>query len=313
SFWISNTASTAIMLPIVLFTLSRSKLRPFGSNYAKAVVLGVAFAATIGGIGTIVGTPPNGITVANLAEEGIYVSFAEWLFYSLPFVIIFLPLTWLILTTVYRPEVKKIPLAQKSGRWTKNHKKVMAIGALTMLLWMTSVFHGVPDSTVALIPVILLYLLGLLGKEDISKIDWSVLLLFGGGLSLGTAIDASGLSGYLGGLLGGMVAGQSLFMLFLAVIVFAVVMTLSASNTATAALIVPVVIPLAMATGADIKELAIIAGIGTSLDFLVPMGTPPSAIAYSSGHIRVWDMLKAGFFVTIAGIVLLAVLATLYW
>ncbi len=313
SFWISNTASTAIMLPIVLFTLTKSKLEPLGSNYGKAVVLGVAFAATIGGIGTIVGTPPNGITVANLAEHGILVTFAEWMYYSLPFVLVFLPVCWLILMAVYKPEIKKISLAQKKGKWTKNHKKVLAIGGLTMLLWVTSFLHGIPDSTVALIPVVLLYLTELLEKDDISKIDWSVLLLFGGGLSLGAAIDSSGLSTFLGGMLGSMVAGQTLFVLFLSVIVFAVVMTLSASNTATAALIVPVVIPLAAVTGAGIKELAIIAGMGTSLDFLVPVGTPPSAIAYSSGYIRVWDMLKVGIFITIAGVVLLAVLAWLYW
>jgi sodium-dependent dicarboxylate transporter 2/3/5 len=313
SFWISNTASTAIMLPIVLFTLSKSNLRPLESNYGKAVVLGVAFAATIGGIGTIVGTPPNGITVANLAEQGIIVPFAEWLYYSMPFVILFLPVAWFILTAVYKPEVKTIALAQKRGKWTRNHEKVLAIGGLTMALWMTSIYHGIPDSVVALVPVILLYLFELLEKEDMSKIDWSVLLLFGGGLSLGAAIDSSGLSTYLGGLLGGIVAGQTVFMLFLSVIVFAVILTLSASNTATAALIVPIVIPLAAMTGTGIKELAILAGIGTSLDFLVPVGTPPSAIAYSSGYIRVWDMLKVGIFITTAGILLLAFLAWLYW
>lgn len=313
SFWISNTASTAIMLPIVLFTLTKSKLGPLDSKYGKAVVLGVAFAATIGGIGTIVGTPPNGITVANLAEHGIPVSFAEWMYYSLPFVLLFLPICWFILTTVYKPEIKRISLAQKKGKWTMEHKKILAIGGLTMALWITSFLHGIADSTIALVPVILLYLFELLEKEDISRINWSVLLLFGGGLSLGAAIDASGLSTFLGEMLGGMIAGQALFVLFLSVVVFAVIMTLSASNTATAALIVPVIIPLAAATGAGIKELAIVAGIGTSLDFLVPVGTPPSAIAYSSGYLSVWDMFKAGVFVTISGILLLVFLAWAYW
>ncbi len=313
SMWISNTASTAIMLPIVLFTLSKSKLKPFQSNYAKAVVLGVAFAATIGGIATIVGTPPNGIAVANLAEQGIDVTFIEWMYLTLPFVIVFLPIAWYILTKVYPPEIKKISMAQKGGEWTDEHKKVLAIGGITMFLWITSFLHGIPDSTVALIPLLLLYLLGLLDTRDVSKINWAVLLLFGSGLSLGAAIDSSSLSGYLGAILGGLVAGQSLFMLFLSVIVFAVIMTLSASNTATAALIVPVVIPLAAITGAGIEELAVIAAMGTSLDFLVPVGTPPSAIAYSSGFIKVSDMLKAGVFITIAGVILLAIMAWLLW
>jgi len=313
SFWISNTASTAIMLPIALYAISKSNINLKKSNTCKLIVLGVAFAATIGGIGTIVGTPPNGITVADLAEHGIDVTFIEWMYYGMPFVILFLPVAWFILTQVYKPEIKKISMQRKHGKWTAEHKKVIAIGTLTMLLWVFSFLHGVSDSVVALFAVVLLYLFGLLETKDVSKIQWAALILFGGGLSLGAAIDVSGFSTYLGDLLGGMVAGQSIFMLFLSVIVFAVLMTLSASNTATAALIIPVVIPLAALMGVDIKNLAIAAGIGTSLDFLVPVGTPPSAIAYSSGYIRVWDMIKAGAFLTVAGILMLAFLAWFYW
>jgi sodium-dependent dicarboxylate transporter 2/3/5 len=279
SFWISNTASTAIMLPIVLYAVSKSKLKGKGSNTTKVLVLGVAFAATIGGIGTIVGTPPNGITVADLAEHGIEVTFVEWMYYAMPFVILFLPVAWFILLKVYKPEIKKITMHRKKGKWTREHEGVVAIGAFTMLLWVFSFLHGISDAVVSLIAVVLLYLFRLLETDDVSKIRWSALLLFGGGLSLGAAIDSSGFSLYLGDVLGSLVSGQEPFMLFLSVIVFAVIMTLSASNTATAALIIPVVIPLAALMNVDIKELAILAGIGTSLDFLVPVGTPPSAIA----------------------------------
>ncbi|MEW6722087.1 MAG: anion permease, partial [Candidatus Micrarchaeota archaeon] len=121
------------------------------------------------------------------------------------------------------------------------------------------------------------------------------------------------LGAVLGGGLGAAAAGQSLPVIYLAVLCFVVVMTLTASNTATAALIVPIMIPLAGALGAGVKELAVLAGIGTSLDFIVPVGTPPSAIAYSSGYIRVKDMVRAGIWITLAGVLLLAGLALLYW
>jgi sodium-dependent dicarboxylate transporter 2/3/5 len=313
SFWISNTASTAIMLPIILYAITKSKIGADKPNTRKAFVLGVAFAATIGGIGTIVGTPPNGIAVANLAEQGIHVSFLEWMYYAMPFTILFLPVAWFILVNIYKPEVKKVNIPKEKEEWSAEHKKIAAIGGLTAFVWITSFMHGISDSVTAVFAVVLLYLFGLLKKGDVSKIQWSALLLFGGGLSLGAAIDSSGLSLYLSTLFAAVVAGQGYFVILAGVIVFAVLMTLTASNTATAALIVPVMIPLAGMLDIGIKELAIIAAIGTSLDFLVPVGTPPSAIAYSSGYVTVKDMMKVGVVITIAGILLLSVLAWLYW
>jgi sodium-dependent dicarboxylate transporter 2/3/5 len=313
SMWISNTASTAIMLPIALFVVTKSKLAPLRSNFAKAAILGIAFSATIGGMGTIVGSPPNGITVEDLAEKGITVTFLEWMYYGIPFVVLFLPVAWFILIRVYKPEIKKITAERKLPPWTNEHRLVLGVGVLTMLAWVTSFTHGVHSAAVAIGAVVLLYSLRLLDTDDVKKIQWPALLLFGGGLSLGVAIDTSGMGAWLGGILSGMVTGQSLFFLFLTIIAFAVVMTLSASNPATAALLVPIVIPLASMLGVDIKQLAILAGMGTSLDFLIPVGTPPSAIAYSSGHITVMDMLRVGVLLTIAGILLLTVLAWLYW
>jgi sodium-dependent dicarboxylate transporter 2/3/5 len=313
SFWISNTASTAIMLPIALIVVAHTKVKPLKSNFAKAAVLGIAFAATIGGIGTIVGSPPNAITVADLAHEGIEVTFVEWMYYGIPFVIVFLPIAWLILTTIYKPEIKKIKIEADHDKYTKKQLMIIGVTALTIVTWVSSFIHGISDSVVSVGAVILLYALSLLKTEDIAKIQWPALLLFGGGLSLGVAIDSSGLGTYLGAIFATLITGQSLFLLFLSVIVFAVILTLSASNTATAALLIPIIIPLAKTIGVGVKPLAMIAGMGTSLDFLVPVGTPPSAIAYSSGCITVWDMIRAGAFITVAGIVLLAFMAWLYW
>ncbi len=313
SMWISNTAATAIMLPIALFSVTKAGLKPLQSSYAKAVVLGIAFAATIGGIATIVGTPPNGIAVADLAKEGIEVSFLEWMYYGLPFVMIFLPIAWFILIAVYPPEIGKVALEKKGMGWTAERKLVAAIMTLTGFVWVSSFAHGIPDSAVAVAAVIALYAFGLLETGDASKIDWATLLLFGGGLSLGAAIDSSGLGAFLGGILGSLIAGQALFFVLIGVCVFAVIMTLSASNTATAALIVPIVMPLAGIVGAGVKQLAILAAVATSLDFIIPVGTPPSAIAYSSGYISVKDMARAGIWITAAGVLLLALMAWLYW
>jgi len=311
SLWISNTAATAIMLPIALVTIGR--LKKLESPYAKAMVLGIAFAATIGGIGTLVGTPPNGIVVANLAEKGIHISFLDWLGYGLPFAILFLPVCWFILVSVFPPEIKKIEFTQKAGKWGAEHKLVLAVLVLTILTWVTSFAHHVADAVVAIGAVVLLYALGLLRTDDLSKIEWSALILFGGGLALGAAIDSSGLGADIGGFLGGLLHGQGIFVVFLAVIAFAVIMTLTASNTATAAIIIPIMIPLAAMVGVGVRQLAILAGIGTSLDFIVPVGTPPSTIAYSTGYVRMGDMVKVGIPVTIAGALLLAFLAWLYW
>jgi sodium-dependent dicarboxylate transporter 2/3/5 len=313
SLWMANTAATAIMLPITLYVIKKGKLEKLKSNYAKALVLAISFASTIGGIGMIVGTPPNGITVADLAQEGVHVSFLEWSRLAFPFVVIFLPITWAILLFVFPPEVKKVVLDEGSEPYSREQKLVLAVSLLTIAAWVSISVHNVADATVAVCAVVALYALGLLETSDMSKIDWASLLMFGGGLSLGAAIDLSGLGAYLGGLLVGFVTGQATLLLYISVLAFTVILTLSASNTATAALIVPIAIPMARALGAGVKQLGVLAGIGTSLDFILPVGTPPSAISYSTGYITVWDMVKSGLIVTIAGIILLALMAWLYW
>jgi sodium-dependent dicarboxylate transporter 2/3/5 len=193
SFWISNTASAAIMLPIALIAVTHAKVKPLKSNFAKAAILGIAFGATIGGIGTIVGSPPNAITVADLAHEGIEVTFLDWMYYGIPFVIVFLPIAWLILTYIYKPEIKKIKIESDHGSWSKNQMMIMGVTALTIIAWVTSFIHGISDAVISVAAVILLYALSLLKTDDVAKIQWPALLLFGGGLSLGIAIDASGL------------------------------------------------------------------------------------------------------------------------
>jgi len=313
SMWMSNSATAAVMIPIALVVLGDNKLRPLKSSYGKAMVLGVAFAATIGGLSTIVGTTPNAMAVKFLADEGIQISFIDWMYYTIPFVIVFLPICWFVLIHVYKPEIKVLKLRKRYTRLTKNQEKVLAIFAITVFLWLTAGLHKISISLIALIPLILFYFLRMFNVEDFGKIHWDILILVGGGLCLGSAITGSGLNIFIADLMKTLIVGNPLLLMFFIVSIFSIIMTIVSSNTGTAAFILPVIIPLAASLGIDIRILVILAGISVSLDFLVPVGTPPNAIAYSSGYIHIKDMIKIGIILALLGAFLLSCFAFLYW
>lgn len=313
SFWMSNTASTAVILPIALLILAKNGLKPLKSNFGKSLILGVAFAATIGGIGTLVGSTPNPIAVKFLADQGIAVSFLDWMFYGMPIVVIMLPVAWFVLTRMFKPEIGALKTDIKQMSLTKKQKMVLGVFAVTVMLWLTSNIHGVSASVVSMVPIILLYLFGLLETEDISKISWASLLLFGGGLALGTAIGLSGLDMRMAEMLTQGVIGQPLFLVFLTIVIFGIALTVVASNTAAAAISVPIILPVAAILGIDLRVLAILIAIAVSLDFIVPVGTPPSTIAYSSGYISIKDMAKSGVIIAAIGSIVLSVVALFFW
>jgi sodium-dependent dicarboxylate transporter 2/3/5 len=312
SMWMSNTATTAIMIPIALVILKKNNLPPLKSNFGRATVLGIAYAANIGGIGTLVGTTPNMIAVKFLADHGVHLNFVDWMVLAIPLVIILLPIAWFALSRMYKSELEKIKVEKFKLTLGGTQKKVLGIFALTVLLWLSTPLHGVASSTIALVPIIMLYALSLLESQDIKTIDWPTLLLVGAGLSLGSAIEFTHLDAVGAHFLQNLVANQPLFLILLAVALFSIILTAFASNTGTAAIVVPVMIPLALFLNVDIKLLAVAAAMATSLDFLLPVGTPPNAIAYSSGYIKVRDMIKAGFFIAILASVILSLLA-LFW
>jgi sodium-dependent dicarboxylate transporter 2/3/5 len=194
SMWMSNSATSAVMIPIVLVVLKDSGLKRFKSSYAKAAVLGVAFAATIGGLGTIVGTTPNAMSVKFLADESISISFLDWMYHSIPFTILFLFVSWFLLLLVYRPEIKKLHVKKRSIKLNKNQLKTLAVFSLTVFLWLTSGLHEISIALIALVPIFLFYALKMFNRDDFGKFDWDILILVGGGLSLGSAIEASGLN-----------------------------------------------------------------------------------------------------------------------
>jgi sodium-dependent dicarboxylate transporter 2/3/5 len=305
SFWITNTASTLIMLPIAVSILRTNKLKPLRSSYAKALVLSIGYAATIGGVGTIIGSTPNAFSVSFLAKEGITLTFLDWMVYGVPLVVIMLPVIWIILNRMFKPEIKKINVSKFRGRITRNQKIVFMVFVITVGMWLTTTVHGLNIYVVSLIPIILFYLLGMLRTGDFMKINWEALILFGSGLSLGAAISASGLDMIIAEQLGLALVNQPLIIVLLAVAAVGIALTAVASNTAAAAIFIPIIIPFSNLFGIDMKFLVIFAAMSVSLDFILPIGTPPDTIAYASGYIRTRDMVKAGIFVTVAAILVL--------
>ncbi len=313
SMWMTNTATTAVILPIAIIILAKNNLKPLSSNFGKAIVLGVAYAATLGGIGTLIGSTPNAMSAKFLADSAISLSFLDWMFYAMPLVLIMLPVTWFVLMKLYKPEVSSLKTGFSVEPLNRNQKLVSGIFILTVALWLTSSFTGLSNSVVALVPFILLYVLGLLKTKDISKINWAALLLFGGGLALGTAIHTSGLDLEIAKILELFVINQPYILILLIVIIFAFILSIAASNTASAAIMIPLVIPLAFLLNIDPKILVVAAAIGVSLDFVVPVGTPPNTIAYSSGYIKAKDMAISGLIIAVIGILVLTTWAYFFW
>jgi len=299
SMWMSNTASAAIMIPISIVVLKENNLFHEHSRFAKGAVLAVAYAATIGGIGSLVGSPPNAIAARFLSEENISLDFVEWMIKTLPFVLLALVFTWLLLFLFNKPEIEKIQFTYQARKLNRSQKIIFIIFLVTVIGWLSTKYTGLSASTVALIPVISLFALGLLDSTDLSRISWPTLLLFGGGLSLGSAINQVGIDTWLTTLLQGWIAGIPLFITLLALVFFGIAVTMVASNTASAAILIPLMLPLSSSLGIDMKSMAMLVAIGVSLDFMMPVGTPPSAIAYSTGLVSVREMIKNGFMINI--------------
>ncbi len=312
SMWMTNTATTATILPIAIAALVASKLKKT-DNYSKALVLGVAYAATIGGISTIIGSTPNAIVVSFLAKENIIIGFASWMYYAFPFVIVMIPISWFVLLRLFKPQISQLKVMKYDGKYSFLQKLVLFVFLVTVILWLTDQVHGVSSSVIALVPIILLYLFRLLNVEDFSKVRWSALVLFGGGLSLGSAIHSTGLDLIMAEALKSVLYGLPVFIIFICVAAFGIVLTAFLSNTAAASLMIPIMLPLSASLGLNIRILAILAALGVSFDLILPIGTPPGTMAYSTGYIRVWDMVKSGLLLSAIGLLVLVCMAYLYW
>lgn len=324
SMWISNTATTLMLLPVALAVLDRAK----DPKLAVPLLLGIAYAASIGGMGTPIGTPPNVIFLQIYKENtGVEPSFTEWMSWAIPVVLVLVPLTALWLTRGLSeggvPEIANV------GPWRPAERRVLTVFAITALSWMTlkepaggwSTWLDLPNANyaaVALTAVVILFLLPdgegkgerLLDWESASKIHWGVLLLFAGGIAIAKAFVVTGISEALGGQLAALTAMPVI--LIIAIICLAVTfLTEITSNTATTTLLMPIL--AAAAIGADI-ELAVLmvpAALSASCAFMMPVATAPNAIVFGTGKISVKRMSREGLGLNLIGAMTITLFS--YW
>ncbi|HEU4821134.1 MAG TPA: SLC13 family permease [Qipengyuania sp.] len=325
SMFISNTSTTLIMMPMALAVLEGGKADPHDpTGISGALPMGIAFAASIGGLGTIVGSPTNAIAVGLIDEAlGYRIGFAEWMSFGVPMVLVGIPLAAWIVGRVQRVDTTPFDAAAARAAiathaaWTAPEKRLIPVVAITFLLWMAQVWiaplmpaGSLTDGTIAIAASLTLFLLPdgtgrpLLTWPEADRAPWGVIMMFGGGLALAAGMGASGLADWLGQELLPLRAAP-LIVVALALTALVVLVTEFASNVATASAIMPVVASLAVALGADPLLLAIPAAFAASWGFMLPAGTGPNAIAWATGRIRLGAMVRAGALLDVAGIALI--------
>ena len=322
SMLISNTSTTLIMTPMAVAVLAGGGIAADDrEGLAGALPMGIAFAATIGGLGTLVGSPTNAIAVGLLDTMiGAKISFAEWSLYGFPIVLLGVPLAAFLVARVQ--QVARHPFDVGAARAAVEddlpmgsaERRLMLVVGVTFVAWMTRLLLApyLPagawtDGTIAIIASLVLFLLPdgtgrpLLVWEEANRAPWGVIMMFGGGLALAAGMSASGLADWLGNALLPLEAFP-LLLVALAVVAMVVLITEFASNVATATGIIPVIAALVVALGVDPILLAMPAALAASWGFMLPAGAGPNAIAWSTGHIRIDRMVKAGLLLDIAGV-----------
>ena len=331
SMWISNTATTLMMIPIAL-SVAETVLgkRTHDHRFTLCLMLGVAWASSIGGLGTIIGTPPNAFVVGFMEEAGVTISFLQWMKLGVPIVIVMLPLAWLTLTKIVFPfdegsvsggeQVVQGELDQL-GSITTPELRVAIVFGLMAFSWIIAPqlkISGFNNSTIAIGGALLMFLVPagnktrdfLLDWESTVKLPWGVLLLFGGGLSLAGAIKSTGLAIWLGAAFSS-VAVAPLILLMFAIVTMVIFLTELTSNTATTAALVPVLAAIAIATGIEPIILAAPTAMAASCAFMLPVATAPNAVIYSTGHVSIPQMAKGGLVLNIFGAFIVSVMC--YW
>lgn len=312
SMWISNTATAAMMLPLALGLLAPLPAQHYHRTWMY-VLLGVAFSANIGGIGTVVGSPPNAI-----AASTVGIGFAQWMMWGVPLVLVMMPLMEFALRLALRPQLSaEIALPALAMAWSRQHTLMLGVFALAVALWI----FGAPldehlgigrgyDAAVALLALVLLHALKLARWKDIEKsADWGVLLLFGGGLTLSRVLADSGAGAWLATQLGGSFAALAITVSLALMVLFALMLTEVTSNTASAALLIPLFI--GMAPHIDALPIAVMVAVACSCAFLLPVATPPNAIVFGSGHVPQRQMIRCGLWVSAAVVPVLFATAAL--
>ncbi|MFV0431527.1 MAG: SLC13 family permease [Alphaproteobacteria bacterium] len=317
SMWMSNTATTAMMIPLILGIVNQLT----SSDEAKRkrtiafFLLGVAYAASIGGMGSIVGSPPNGIAAKQLG-----ISFGEWLLFGIPAVVILLPVMIALLYFLLRPELSQsIELEKMDFKWTWPRKLTVIIFSITAFCWIFSAqikpltaVSGSFDTIIALSAVFALLYFRTVRWRDIDKgTDWGVLLLFGGGIALSNVLKETGSSTYLAQIFSHLVEGWPIIMIIGAVTLFVIFLTELSSNTATAALFVPIFYAVGTEMGFEPSMLVLAIALAASCAFMLPVATPPNAIVFGTGMVTQKTMMRVGIVLNLVFVVILTLLSTL--
>ena len=341
SMWISNSATTIMMLPIALSIITvfkEDKNTAKNNNFNKALVLSIAFSATIGGIATIIGTPPNAVMVGMLSDLYNYeISFLDWLKIGLPTSLILLPIAWVVLTFLCFPLDSSIMIKNRIindkikelGKISQDEIMVGVVFIITASLWISRKWISnaldsfiqpgtINDSTIAISAAIILFIIPsnrpnrnrLINWDVAQSIPWGALILIGGGLSLATVINSSGLAAWIGSLSNNL-SGISIILIVLISIASIIILTELTSNTATASTFIPIFGATALGLGQDPLLLIIPATLGASCAFMMPVATPPNTIAYASGHITIADMIKAGVWLNIISLIVIGIIIAL--
>lgn len=335
SMWVSNTATTMMMVPIGLAIIHQAAddlreqpvdgvdIRPMHFKFGISLMLGIAFAASIGGVGTLIGTPPNTV-LAGMTENlyGYSIGFAQWMSFGVPLAVVMLGIAWFLLVKVVYPSgLKTLPGGEEMverqlselGAMSKAEKLVLLIFLLTAAAWIARGFIKPPmihDATIAIIGALLLFItpvnlkkgVFLLDWESAVKLPWGVILLFGGGLALAQGFSTSGLTEWIGGQLS-LLSGMDLTLFIGVVVLLTLFLTEITSNTATATLLIPVMAAVAGTMGVHPFGTMFSAAVAASFAFMLPVATPPNAVVYGSGYVSILQMAKAGFWVNLVGVV----------
>lgn len=311
SMFVSNTATTAAMMAVVLPVAASLEQ---SDRFRVALILSVPIAANIGGLGTPVGSPPNAIALGRLDDQGIEVDFIRWMAFAVPVAVLLLAVAWRLLVRRYPPSASAVSI-RLGGTFDRSRSaRILYVAfALTVVGWMTEPIHGVPSAIVGFAPVVVLLATKVFTVDDLRRLNWHILWLVGGGIALGNGVSSTGLDAWFVGRLDW--GSMPTLLLMFAMSGLALVLSNVISNSATANLLVPVGISLAVSDAVDLDPLlaGLLIAVACSLAMALPVSTPPNAIAYASGAIEAKDLAVVGLTIGGLGLALVVFVMPTVW